>query len=164
MQHVSSLGGPRVLLPTRDVPRWISELGNEPTLDAGLYALACSIGDYCGIIRPWDKPIIVFGDDPSDIYWLPDNDGGLLVRWVGAESLEQLIRFAKAASETDNWTEQIDWEAQSADYTLMDVCTFVGDTAPRIAITLPAGRYIIKSQYAESESVMTIVQRLEYAR
>jgi len=164
MQHVSSLGGPRVLLPTRDVPRWISELGNEPRLDAGLYALACSVNDYCGIIRPWDTPIIVFGDDPADIYWSPDKDGGLLVRWVGAESLEQLMAFAKAVSETDIWTEQIEWDAQSADYTLMDTCTFVGDTAPRIAITLPAGKYTIKSRYAKSDNVLTIVQRLEYAR
>ncbi len=164
MQHVSSLGGPRVLLPTRDVPRWISELGNEPTPDAGLYALACSIDDYCGLIRPWDTPIIVFGDDPSDIYWSPDKDGGLFVRWVGAESLEQLLTVAKAVSETDNWTEQIEWDAQSADYTLMDTCSFIGDNAARIAMTLSAGTYIIKSQYAESDSVMTIVQRLEYAR
>ena len=164
MQHVSSLGGPRVLLPTQDVPRWIGELGNKPTPNAGLYALACSVSAYCAIIRPWGTPIIVFGDDPSDIYWLPDKDGGLLVRWVGAESLEQLMTFAKAVSETDNWTDQIEWDAQSADYTLMDTCTFVGDTAPKIAIPLTAGRYIIKSQYAESDSVMTIVQRLEYAR
>lgn len=164
MQHVSSLGGPRVLLPTQDVPRWIGELGNEPTPDAGLYALACSVDDYCGIIQPWGTPIIVFGDDPSDMYWSPDKDGGLFVRWVGAGSLEQLIAFAKAVSELDDWAERIEWDAQSTDYTLMDTCTFVGDTAPRVAITLPSGRYIIKSKYAESDSVMTIVQRLEYAR
>ena len=52
MQHVSSLGGPRVLLPTQDVPRWIGERGNEPTPGAGLYALACSVADYCGIGMP----------------------------------------------------------------------------------------------------------------
>jgi hypothetical protein len=146
------------------VDRWITELGNEPTLDAGLYRLACSVNDYCGIIRPWGAPIIVFGDLPSDIYWLPDQDGGLFIRWVGAESLEQLIAFAKAISKTNNWTEQIEWDAQSADYTLMDTCTFVGDTAPRIEINLPAGKYMIRSQYAESDNVTTIVQRLEYAR
>jgi hypothetical protein len=164
MQFVSSLGGPRVLLPTQDVPRWIGELGNEPTPDAGLYALACSVNDYCGIIQPWGTPIIVFGDDPSDMYWSPDKEGGLFVRWVGAGSLEQLIAFAKAVSEMDDWAERIEWDAQSTDYTLMDTCTFVGDTAPRVAITIPSGRYIIKSKYAESDSVMTIVQRLEYAR
>ena len=164
MQHVSSLGGPRVLLPTQDVPRWIGELGNEPTPDEGLYALACSVDDYCGIIQPWGTPIIVFGDAPSEMYWSPDKDGGLFVRWVGAGSLEPLIAFAKAVSEMDNWAERIEWDAQATDYTLMDTCTFVGDTAPRVAITLPSGRYIIKSKYAASDSVMAIVQRLEYAQ
>ena len=65
-------------------------LGHKPTPDAGLYALACSVNAYCAIIRPWGAPIVVFGDDPSDIYWSPDKDGGVFVRWIGAESLEQL--------------------------------------------------------------------------
>ncbi len=164
MQHVSSLGGPRVLLPTQDVERWINELGNEPTPDDGLYGLACSVSDYCGIIRPWDTPILIFGDDPTDIYWSPKTDGGLLIRWVGADSLEQLTAFAESVADAGNWTERIEWDAQFTNYTLMDTCTSVGDNAPRIAMTIPAGKYVIESQYAESDDVLTIVQNLRYAR
>ncbi len=64
----------------------------------------------------------------------------------------------------NDWAEQIEWDGQSTDYTLMDTCTFVADAAPRVAITLPSGRYIIKSTYAEADSVLTIVQHLVYTR
>ncbi len=164
MQHVSSLGGPRVLLSTRDVERWINELGDEPTPDDGLYGLACSVNGYCGIIRPWDTPILILGDDPADIYWSSKRDGGLFIRWIGADSLEQLTAFAESVADAGNWTERVEWDAQFTNYTLMDTCTFFGDDATRIAMTIRAGKYVVESRYAESDDVMTIVQRLRYAR
>jgi hypothetical protein len=164
MQHVSSRGGPRILLPTGDVERWIDELGEEPTPGVGLYGLACSINDYCGIIRPWDTPLLIFGDDPSNIYWLPNEDGGLFVRWVGADSLDQLTAFASSVADAGNWTEHIEWDAQFINYTLMDTCTFIGDDAPRIAMTIAAGKYVVESQYAEAEAVMAIVQNLRHVK
>jgi uncharacterized protein (DUF433 family) len=65
MQHVSSLGGPRVLLPTSDITRWIDELGDSSTPNRGLYGLACSIDGYCGVISPWGTPFLIFGDDAN---------------------------------------------------------------------------------------------------
>jgi len=163
MQHVSSLGGPRVLLPTQDIERWITELGDAQTPENGLYGLACSVNDYCGIIQPWDTPILIFGDDPSDMFWAPRKNGGLFIRWVGANSLEQLLDFADVVASQGNWTKQIEWDAQFINYTLMDSCTFSGDHAPRIVIDLALGRYVIESQYAESENVTAIVQQMRKA-
>ena len=163
MQHVSSLGGPRVLLPTQDVERWINQLGDANPSD-GLYGLACSVHGYCGIIRPWETPILVFGDLPSDIYWSPrEQRGGLFIRWVGADSLEQLTKFAIGVADEGRWTERIEWDAQFTNYTLMDTCTFAGDHAAKIAIELPVGKYVVESQYAESNDVMTIVHNLRDA-
>ncbi len=34
--------------------------------------------------------MLIFGDDPSDIFYFEDQYDGLLVRWVGAESLDRL--------------------------------------------------------------------------
>jgi hypothetical protein len=73
MQYLSGLGGPRVMIPTSDIGHWIDELGTSPTPDNGIYGLACSINDYCGIISPWGTPLLIFGDDPSDIFTLQTN-------------------------------------------------------------------------------------------
>ena len=163
-QHASSLGGPRVLLPSEEVELWIKQLGDNPTPDEGLYGLACSINDYCGIIRPWNTSLLVFGDDPSDIYWSPENDGGLLIRWVAASTLEELTAFAKSVAARGDWMEYIEWHAQSTNYTLMDTCSYVDDNAARIDLVLSPGKYVIESQFAEAGDVATIVQRLRTAR
>ena len=162
MQHVSSLGGPRVLLPTSDIACWINELGNSPTPDNALYRLACSVDDYCGIIKPWDTPLLIFGDDPSDIYYCPDQFSGLFFRWVGADSLEQLTAFAITESQGELWDEAIEFNVVDGDMTLMDTCTLYDDTEPRIHMNMQTGSYTISSRFAESPNVMTIIHRLEY--
>lgn len=165
MQHVSSFGGPRVLLPTSEVPRWIDEIGVAPTPEAGLYGLACSIpmgGAYCGVITPWDTPLLIFGDGPDDIFYAPHEFDGLFFRWCGAESLEQLTAFAIAESGREVWDETVEFRVVDSDMTLMDTCTFEGDDGPRIQLNLRTGAYLVKSRYAESTDVMTVVHRFEY--
>ncbi|MFO1096328.1 MAG: Imm21 family immunity protein [Planctomycetaceae bacterium] len=164
MQHVTSFGGPRILLPTQDVERWIDEMGDEPTPDEGLYGLACSVDAYCGIIEPWDSPLLIFGDDPCDMFWSPHQEGGLFIRWIGADTLEQLTAFANSVADAGDWAERTEWDAQFGNYTLMDTCACPGDGQPRIEIALRAGEYVIESQYAESDDVMTIVQQLRFVR
>ena len=164
IQHVSSIGGPRVLLPTADIPRWIAELGDSPSPDEGLYGLACSVDDYCGIIRPWDCEILVFCDDPGDIYWVPSENGGLFIRWLGADSLDQLLDFGRTIADRAQWSESVKWEVRSTRCSLMDSCTCERDSELRIEIDLCPGSYRIDSKYAETEDVMTIVQRLQRTR
>jgi len=162
MQYVSSLGGPRVMLPTSHIGHWIVELGTSPSPDNGLYGLACSINEYCGIISPWGTPLLIFGDDPSDIFYLADEYDGLLVRWVGAESLEHLAAFAIAEANTDSWDEEIEIEIVDEAMTIMDTCTFHDDRAPRIHLAMRIGMYKLYSRYAESSETMAIIHRLEY--
>jgi hypothetical protein len=161
MQYVSSLGGPRVMLPTSDIGHWIDELGTSPTPDNGIYGLACSINDYGGIISPWGTPLLIFGDDPSDIFYLADEYVGLLVRWVGAESFERLAAFAIAEASTDSWDEQIEIEIVDEAMTIMDTYTFHDDPAPRIHRAMQIGMYKLYSRYAESSDAMAIIHRLE---
>ena len=162
MQYVSSLGGPRVMLPTSDIVRWIDELGTSPTPDNGLYGLVCSISEYCGIISPWGTPLLIFGDDPSDIFYLADENDGLLVRWVGAESFERLAAFAIAEASTDSWDEEIEIEIVAEAMTIMDTCAVHNDDARRIDLAMRIGTYKLYSRYAESSDVMAIIHRLEY--
>ena len=162
MQHVSSLGGPRVMLPTSDVGRWIDELGASPTPENGLYGLARSINEYCGVIAPWGTPLLIFGDDPSDIFYIEDQYDGLLVRWVGAESLDRLVAFAIAEASTDSWDETKEIVVVDSEITIMDTCTQHHDDAPRIHLSMQIGAYKLYSRYAESSDVMTIIHRLEF--
>jgi hypothetical protein len=162
MQYVSSLGGPRVMLPTSDVGRWNDELGESPTPDDGLYRIACSIDRYCGVISPWDTPLLIFGDDPSDIYFLPEQHDGLFFRWIGADSIEQLAAFAIDTANGDSWDEMTPFTIVDPHMTLMDACAFADDSVPRIHMKLRIGSYTIRSRYAETPDVIAVVHRLEY--
>jgi len=162
MQQVSSFGGPRVLLPTSEVPRWIDEIGIAPTPEAGLYGIACSIDGYCEVIAPWDSPLLIFGDGPDDIFFTPDEFDGLFFRWCGADSLEQLAAFAIAESRSDAWDETVEFRVVDSDMTLMDACTFEGDARPRIQLNLRTGAYLVKSRCAENTDVSTVIHRFEF--
>ncbi|MFG0334159.1 MAG: Imm21 family immunity protein [Maioricimonas sp. JB049] len=164
MRSVSSLGGPCVLLPREDVDRWMTELGDAPAKDHGLYGMACTVDGWCGIIRPWETPLLIFGDEPADIYWLPRGEGGLFIRWLAANSLAQLTTFAESVAAAGNWTERLEWDAVTGDYVLMDTCAAPGDPSARIEIPLTPGKYVVESQYAESGEVMTVVTRLQLVR
>lgn len=162
IQHVSSLGGPRVMLPTSDIHRWIDGFGDLASPDATLYDLACSIDDYCGVVSPWGTQLVIFGNDPSDIFYFPNHHDGLLVRWVGADSLSHLRDFAIGEADTDSWDERLEFTIVDEDMTLMDTCGSHGDKAPRIRLAMRTGKYTICSRYAENLHAMAIIHRLEY--
>lgn len=162
MQYVSSLGGPRVLLPTSDIRRWIDKFGESRSAEDGLYGLANSINAYCGAISPWGTQLLIFGDDPADIFYFPNHFDGLLVRWVGADSLDQLRDFALAEANRSSWDERMELKVVENDMTIMDTCSHHEDNAPRIHLVMRKGTYAICSRYAENSDVMAIIHRLEY--
>ena len=162
MQHVSSLGGPRVLLPTEQIDLWIDTMDLTPNPDEGIYKIACSINNYCGVIAPWMTPLLIFGDDPTNIYYNPDYKDGLLFRWCGADSLDQLNSFAIQQANLNTWDEITEFTVVNSDMTLMDTCTKYDDLAPRIKIILNCGNYLIKSRYIDSEDVITIIHLFEH--
>ena len=161
MQRVISLGGPLVLLPSSDVARWIYEFGDSPTPDSGLYKMACSVERYCGIITPWDTPLIIFGDEPADTYYTQQMGFHLFFRWIGAESIEQLSEFALNVARTDKWDETMTIDITTPAMTLMDTCS--NDLSPRINVSLQPGPYTMQSCYSTTSGVMAIVHKLENA-
>lgn len=118
------------MLPTSEIGLWIDNLGESPSPDAGLYGLACSINQYCGIISPWGTPLLIFGDLPSDIIYVPAQYDGLLVRWVGTDSLERLAASATAEASTDTWDETKQIKIVDKEMTIMDTCTNHDDAPP----------------------------------
>lgn len=150
-----------MLLPTAHVSRWINEIGDRPNSNEGLYGLACSVDKYCGVIAPWGTPLLIFGDDPADIYCRCEETVVVLFRWIAADSFEQLSAVAMRESRMGEWEETTSFEIVDGDLTLMDTCTYDGDPAPRIRIQLPAGGYKIQSRRAECTHATAIVHRLE---
>lgn len=161
LQHVSSYGGPRVLLPTSQVARWIDSLDDHPTPDAGLYGLACSVDSYCGVISPWGIPFLIFGDEPSDIFWVPEGDSGFFVRALAADSIEQLINFARQIREDAGWDERTMWTATESDLSVIDTCANGAPDEATIQLTIPTGRYEVLTKYVLSDRVETIVHELQ---
>ena len=162
MQYVSSLGGPFIMLPTSDVDRWVRELGEYPTPQSGPYGLACSIENYCGVIAPWETPILVFGDDPADLYFTASHFDGLFFRWIGADSLPQLLDFAVQQAQAETWDETAEFHVTQTDLTVIDAGAPTRDESTQIRLQLRAGAYTVQSRYAQSEDVMTIVHRLNH--
>lgn len=145
------------MLPTSSIGRWIEELGDSPSHETGLYALACSIDHYCGTISPWGTPLLVFGDDPADIYYIPFGKDALFFRWIAANSLEQLSDFACDVVDEDRWEEKLPFQINDSKMTVIDACNSTVDSSPHINLNLQAGSYTMLSRYAESPDVMTAV-------
>ena len=136
------------MLPTSKMGKWIEFIGDKPDSEAGLYGLACSIERYCGVVSPWGIPFLVFGDDPSDMYWIPKGETGMFVRWVGADSLEQLVQFAKQIRDSNEWDEETQCAVTDIDLTVIDTCATNENREARIKLKLPIGNYIILSRYS----------------
>ncbi len=162
MQRATSLGGPHVLLPTRHVERWIRELGNAPRPANGLYGIVCDVTGLLGVVNPWEQPILVFGDEPTDIFFAPDIHDGLFFRWVGADSLASLQEFAISQSQKVEWEETLQWIVYDSDMTLMDSCIPSLEHAETIRLQLRTGTYTMRSRYASNGATMTILHRLDY--
>jgi hypothetical protein len=162
MECISTLGGPQVLLPTRDVDRWIDQLGDEkPVPDSGLYGLACTVNDYCGIISPWGTPLLVFGDILGDIYWFPQLGDGLFARWIAAETHDDFVDFVSRELHTDDWPHSTQWLIGDSDLTLMDTCTFPGDDRFRLRLDLNPGTATVYSRYASDDANMCVLHRIQ---
>lgn len=160
MPIASSLGGPHVMLPTSEITRWIQLIGDYPEPHTGLYGLACSVENYCGVIEPWGIPLIVFGDDPADIYSAEKEPYTFFFRWLGADTLVQLQDFAFQAAATNQWDEVLELKISDSHMSIIDSCA--SPASPRIDLQLKTGEYIMSSTYAQSSDVATIVHRLEY--
>lgn len=96
-QWVQSNGGPLLLLARSLLPEWGGSLRGTTGMDAEFrwrgegpatdYDRACDIKDYTGLIPVGSGHALVLGDEPLMTCWWPSSkDGGLLVRWVCADS------------------------------------------------------------------------------
>src|SRR5215203_1744748 len=106
LSWLESGGGPLLLIPGEYLSLWE---GIDPPTDgrqivaksrwnadnaaATDHDRACDVADYLGLIDIGDGNGLILGDEPLPTAWLPDEIafGGILVRWVHAESEQEVL-------------------------------------------------------------------------
>ncbi|YCM43726.1 Imm21 family immunity protein [Verrucomicrobiaceae bacterium 227] len=160
LQHAESFGGPFIILPRNLVGSWVRDMGDHPTPDEGLYGKACHLDNpgYICAVPLQGTEVISITEDPSDIFWVPRKSGGLIIQWLAADSLEDLIAFGeRVADNRDQWDETLEFEVPDSEVRIMDSCGFETDDQPKIDITLVPGLYQIKAALGEDETTMATV-------
>ena len=160
MNQATSFGGPFVLMPKRLLDKWVESMGGVPDPEIGLYGEVCSEQSLMHVIRFEGAEIVRLAEEPSDLFWLPSELGGIVVQWMGADSAEQLLAYGEKIADEAKWDEELEFEVKESDLVLMDSCGFEGDGQPKIEISLSAGSYKIEAVYSESETVADTVFRI----
>ena len=104
--------------------------------------------------------VVRIAEEPSDLFWIPAERGGLLLQWGGAETLEELVAFGQKVAEANNWQETLDFTIANAELRIMDSCGFDGDNQPKIDFMIDPGEYQIRATYAEDDDAMVTVFQL----
>jgi hypothetical protein len=96
MKWMESNGGPVVLLTESDLTLWTGARGHD-------YERACKVEDYVGTMALAEHHVLVLGDEPFATTWIQYEYGGVLVRWVHADS-EQAVERALASLNAVSFT------------------------------------------------------------
>ena len=97
MKWIQSNGGPLVLIPRVHLDVWHGierEVGDSMTH----YDRACAVEADVAVLRVQGIDVLVLGDEPFSTAWVPEHNGGLLVRWVYADSEKAIIDSIRSNS------------------------------------------------------------------
>lgn len=179
---IYSHGGPLMLLPAKHLPAWegIHPPGDGRSIQATFrwagpgtlatdYDRATDIDGYLGVLKVGRGDGLVLGDEPMMTAWRPDasQEGGLLVRWVFAESEASVIDSLRRLPE-DIWQPtEIVFSIDSAPLYLFDAA--VAEDPPAnddegggyLVIDLLPGRYaVVTGLYAPDAKTSLVLHRL----
>ena len=110
---IDSNGGPLLLLPLDLLGNWggieppkrrvvKAEFRWNPDGPATDYDRACDVKGYLGNIDVGAGHALVLGDEPMPTTFLPAPTGGVLVRWVHAETEKELLTAIQALESFPN--------------------------------------------------------------
>ena len=71
-------------MPKRLLDKWVESMGGVPDPEIGLYGEVCSEQSLMHVIRFEGAEIVRLAEEPSDLFWLPSELGGIVVQWMGA--------------------------------------------------------------------------------
>ena len=91
--------GPLIIMNYADTEQWLGG-NNSSRYHHSHYDMACNIEDDINIIQVNGINVLVLGDEPNQTTYLKrSNNSGLLVRWVWADSEDDLFHEVKSLEE-----------------------------------------------------------------
>lgn len=160
METATNFGGPYVLLPKRLAREWSMAIGDDPVPESGLYGEVCWSQDFMHLISFQGVTVVRIADDPCDLFLIPNDRGWLVLQWVAADSLDDLVAFGQKVVSADEWQETLEFTITDRELRIMDSCGFDGDDQPKIDFLVDPGEYQISATYAEDENTMATVFQL----
>ncbi len=160
VKTATSFGGPFILLPMRLADEWSKAIGDTPEPESGLYGEVCGSEGFMHLISFQGSTVVRIAEEPSDLVWIFTDRGGLILQWVGADSLDDLVAFGQKIAAANEWQETLDFTIADPELRIMDSCGFDGDDQPKIDFSIDPGEYQINATYAEDSDTMATVFRL----
>jgi Immunity protein 21 len=158
LQWVSSLGGPLILMEECLLPFWLGDDSSKKFMNLPSdYERACEVIDYLQIISIGDKSGLILGDLPSDTSYFPSDSKNefLLVRWIGADSGEQIENVLNAFSVEQEWEDSgVTISFESRNLVLFDSVFSGQNLFDSLVIEIEVGAYNISTlSYKPNDSI-----------
>ena len=182
LKLVNSGGGPLIVVSVEIAHHWRGDGGlGLPNGDLSMvwetvrkqtdYGRACGIADYLGVLEVGPGECLVLGDEPMLTTILPTNGGVLIVRWMYAESEEEVLRSVRFVPE-DAWEatpHQVNVGSGAlilfdSAYPGDDLPTTCADGAnvPWMKVAVPMGIYEVHTaDYQPNDSTRLILHRMQ---
>ena len=154
MKWIGTEGGPLILIPLPLVARWE---GTDPpnggrvvhaefrwSVPEGIatdYDRACDVRDNLGIIDVAGAHALVLGDEPNDTCFCSTSDGGVLVRWDFAPSLEAVETLLHRLPTEGFVSESLQFNVQQSPFVLFDSACSGSAIKESVIVALPPGIY-----------------------
>ncbi len=157
MRWLESGGGPLILVPRRHLLNWTGI--QAPDGGGSDYDRACEVTDEVALITVGEKGTgLVFGDEPFRTAWFADESGGLVIRWVYADSEAAVAEYLKNASLGEVLEDTRLSFATPGDCLLFDSAEPGSDVrGDSIDIALHPGTYRIRSAIVNPSDEMRLV-------
>lgn len=159
LKWISSCGGPYILATKRTSLTWLGSQGVSVSSGgscANDYERACGIKDYAGTIVGNPHEILVLGDLPNEMTWISrSSNDGLLVKWVGADSDQQVLDALQSLDFETFKVLPFYFEIAESELCLFDSVWRFGDIAENhLEVFLEPGRYAVSVlNYEPNEQV-----------
>ncbi|WP_432053600.1 immunity 21 family protein [Streptomyces sp. bgisy022] len=155
-QWVESGGGPLVAVPEAVLPFWTGADGEEAASD---YDRACDVDGPVGLLPVGDGAALVLGDEPAATAYLLEHR--TLVRWIAADTEDDLLACVPAALETADWEPGVRWRVPGP--VLLFDAAWPGSRSAgtdHLRIPLPPGPYTVRAAQVRPgpETWLTLVR------
>jgi hypothetical protein len=126
------------------------------------YDRACDVEDWLGLINVGEGKAIVLGGDETATTWLDliESQEGMLIRWIYADSDEDIINRAKTLHNEPGKEEVFEFKVGNSDLILFPAAESGSyKVSPRMKFNLSNGTYKISTIEYEDEQTSVVCHR-----